>query len=321
MLLLGGDIGGTKTLLSLFETSDAGFTTLFSRRYSSGDYECFDDLMSDFMTQIGNQQIAALALGIAGPITVENGHSTARTTNLPWLIDSRALSKQTAIAKVLLINDFVAMAYGVTTLKDSDLITLQPGQVRANGHCMVLGAGTGLGVAQLISVKGQYHAIASEYGHSDFAAFDDDSAALSHHYISRLGHCSIEHVLSGPGIRHIFQFVCCNGDYPSSLAADSDAATIATCRDDIAAKKTMTILAAIYGSVAGNLALTNLAYGGVYLTGGVAAKNSEWLQSHAFIDAFHQKGKMSRLMPLFPVHIVTNEHCGLLGAAVAASRL
>jgi len=322
MLLIAGDIGGTKTLLSLFETTGDEFNTLYAHRFASGDYKNFDDLMTDFMDEIGTREIDALCLGVAGPVANEDGLITAQATNLPWLLNSRALSELTGISKINLINDFAAMGYGVTVLKKEDLITIQQSQPQTNSNCIVLGAGTGLGVAQLISVNRQHHVVASECGHSDFAAFDEDTSALSHHYIERLGHCSIEHVLSGPGISHIFQFVCNTGNYQSLLPLNSDAATIATsCNTDSAAEKTMQIFTSIYGSVAGNLALTNLAYGGVYLTGGVAAKNSDLLQTPAFIDAFHHKGKMSRLMPQFPVHIVTNEHCGLLGAAVAASRL
>ncbi|MBL4851897.1 MAG: glucokinase [Gammaproteobacteria bacterium] len=320
MLLIAGDIGGTKTLLSLFETTRHGFNTLYARRFVSTDYASFDDLAVDFMAEISTRNIEALCLGVAGPVDHSNGHSTATATNLPWSLDSRVLAKKMGVSKVSLINDFAAMAYGVTALSDDDLITLQQGTARRGGHCVVLGAGTGLGVAQLVSINKQYHVISSEAGHSGFAPFNDDTAALSQHYIHQFGSCSIETVLSGPGINHIFQFVCDTADGQTSLARDSNAATIAT-STDAAANKTMQLFASIYGSVAGNLALTNLAYGGVYLTGGVAAKNSELLQTAAFSDAFHHKGKMSRLMSRFPVHIVTNEHCGLLGAAVAASRL
>lgn len=322
MLLIAGDIGGTKTLLSLLETKGSGFNTLYSHRFASGDYKNFDDLMADFIAEMGTREVDALCLGVAGPVTNEDGHTTAHATNLPWILNSHALSSLTGIRKVSLINDFAAMGYGVTVLENEDLITIQKGQLESSGNCIVLGAGTGLGVAQLISVNDQHHVVASECGHSNFAAFDEDTVALSHHHIKQLGYCSIEHVLSGPGISHIFQFVCGTGNYKSVLPLNSDAATIARSGStDSAAKKTMQIFASIYGSVAGNLALINLAYGGVYLTGGVAAKNSELLQTPAFINAFHHKGKMSRLMPLFPVYIVTNEHCGLLGAAVAASRL
>ncbi len=322
MLFIAGDIGGTKTLLSLFEASDRGFHTLYAHCFTSADFDNFDDLISDFMAEIGTHDVAALCLGVAGPVKNHNGHFTAQATNLPWSLDSQALANKTGVAKISLINDFAAMGYGITTLTADDLITIQGDDAHSQGHCVVLGAGTGLGVAQLISINEQYHVIASEAGHSNFAAFDEDSSALSQYYLQQTGHCSIEHVLSGPGICHIFQFICSTGDYATSLAHNSDAATIATSiNSDGAANKTMQLFAAIYGSVAGNLALTNLAYGGIYLTGGVAAKNSELLQTTAFLDAFHHKGKMSKLMPQFPVHIVTNEHCGLLGAAVAASRL
>lgn len=322
MLLIAGDIGGTKTLLSLFETAQSGFKTLYARRFASADFDCFDALLAEFIAEIGTHDIDALCLGIAGPVSTEGDHSTAEATNLPWSLDSRVLSQATGIGKVGLINDFAAMGYGVTVLTEEDLITLQHGSPRQDDHCIVLGAGTGLGMAQLVSIKGEYHVIASECGHSDFAPFNTDTLALCQHYIHRAGRCSIEQVLSGPGITHIFQFVCDATDCRSNLPLDSDAAAIATARHhDAAAEKTMQLFAAIYGSVAGNLALTNLAYGGIYLTGGVAAKNSELLQSAPFIDAFLCKGKMSVLMPQFPLHIVTNEQCGLLGAAVAASRL
>ncbi len=321
MLLIAGDIGGTKTLLSLFETSSKGFKTLYAHRFASGDFPSFDAVVSEFISEVGTYDIEALCLGIAGPVNKNGDHYTAQATNLPWELDSHKLSTATGIKKIALINDFAAMGYGVTVMEEQDLITLQDGENHEDGHRMVLGAGTGLGVAQLISLNNQYHVVASEGGHSNFAPFDKDTAALSEYYIERNGYCSIEQVLSGPGITHIFQFVCDATDTQTSLPSDADAAAIATAESDTAASKTMQIFTSIYGSVAGNLALTNLAFGGVYLTGGVAAKNSQLLQSKTFIEAFQAKGKMSRLMPKFPVHIVTNEQCGLLGAAVAASRL
>ena len=141
MLLIAGDIGGTKTLLSLFEASDSGFKTLYAHRFVSASFDSFDDLISDFITEIGIRDVAALCLGVAGPVENHNGHFTAQATNLPWSLDSQALTNKTGVAKISLINDFAAMGYGITALADDDLVTIQGGEANGEGHCVVLGAG------------------------------------------------------------------------------------------------------------------------------------------------------------------------------------
>ncbi len=322
MLLVAGDIGGTKTLLSLYEKTGNQFDPLHSRRFNSGEYPTFDLVISEFIKEIDSNNISALCLGIAGPVTQQDNKYIAQATNLPWKIDSYVLSQATGISNIALINDFAAMGFGVSVMQEADLLTLQRGQPQQNTNRIVLGAGTGLGIAQLISVDNQFSIVASEGGHANFAPFDQTSAQLSQYFIDKIGYCSIEHVLSGPGITNIFEFITQHQGFDTSLDTHAEPATIANAyQSDEAARNTMDLFASIYGSVAGNLALTNLAFDGIYLTGGVAAKNSELLTKTPFIEAFHHKGKMSHLMPQFPIHIVTNEQCGLLGAAVAASRL
>lgn len=323
MQLIAGDIGGTKTLLQLMRFDESGFTRLHLHRFDSGAYPEFDAVISEFLQQLDDTTgISAMCFGVAGPIEQLDCSSSAKVTNLPWTLNTAQLSAQTGIKKIALINDFAAMAHGISVMTEADLITVQAGAARRDGHRFVLGAGTGLGGAQLIYVDDAFHVVPSEIGHTDFAAFDSDSVALSHYYIEQQGRCCIENLLSGPGIEHIFRFVLSTGLIDTSLARNSNAALIADAgATDPAAAKTMELFASIYGSVAGNLALTNLAFGGVFLTGGIAAKNAELLSSAAFLKSFHNKGKMHQLMPRFPVYIVSNQECGLLGAAVFASQL
>jgi len=195
---------------------------------------------------------------------------------------------------------------------------------------MVLGAGTGLGVAQLIWCGGHYEVIASQGGHVSFAPVDEQQAALLEHLRTRRDHVSYEHVLSGPGLAAIYEFILASDPTPEAPAMAAErrtqdpAAVIAQAalagRDEHA-RRALEMFADIYASQAGNLALINLAAGGVYLAGGIAPKILAALDTERFRRIFARKGPMAELLRDIPVSVILNAKAGLLGAVQAARRL
>ncbi len=327
MKVLAGDIGGTKTLLRVIEADGSGLKTLAELRYVSAEYAQFMPLVDDFLasTGIDGRSLAAACFGIAGPVDGRHAH----TTNLPWKIDADILARELKLDQVSLLNDFEAVGYGIDMLAQDDLLTLQPGQPRAQAMRAVLGAGTGLGVAMLVWEDDHYRVLPSEAGHTGFAPADALQLELLRWLMQREDPPCLEHVLSGHGLVNIFNFLCSyehaapgtalaqaldRGDRAASISAAALAGS------DPVAVQALDLFCALYGAIAGNLALSTLAYGGVYIAGGIAPKIVERLRDGAFIRAFNHKGKMTTLAQQMPVQVICNERVGLLGAAAVALR-
>lgn len=326
MRLLAADVGGTKTLLALAEAVDGRIELVQERRYDSGQYADFEAIVADFLARLPPEQRAVrrACFAVAGPVMSAGGSELARITNLSWRIDNRRLAQEFAFTAVYLINDFQAVGYGIEQLGDNDLVTLQAGRPRAAAPRVVLGAGTGLGTALLVWDGTQYHVLATEGGHVDFAPNGVRQQRLLAWLAQRHGHVSIERLLSGPGLVAIYEFLC--GEEPQRInpelvarlrtpeaaAAVSDYALI---HGDSLANEALALFVAVYGAHAGNLALLTLPYGGVYIAGGIAPRILPRLTDGGFVAAFNDKGRMAHLTADTPVAVVINPKVGLLGAA------
>jgi glucokinase len=345
-LLLAGDIGGTKTILRLVETKTTGsnseLVNLYEARYASAEFLDLVPLVRTFLdaaaTQLGNPpQPDKACFAVAGP--VEN--NTSSVTNLPWSLDGNRLQAELRISQVTLINDFEAIGYGILGLKEADLHCLQSGEPKAGAPTAVIGAGTGLGQGFLIRQGDRPLVFPSEGGHADFAPrseleFQLLKYLLEKHDIKRV---SVERVVSGQGITAIYQFLrdhhvanetpeiasqirLWESEIGRSEKTIDPAAVIAKAADegDRLSQQTMQMFVSAYGAEAGNLALKLLPYSGLYLAGGIAAKNLPLIESGIFLDAFLAKGRMSSLLKRIPVYIILNTEVGLIGAAVRASQ-
>jgi glucokinase len=299
MRIVAGDVGGTKTLLRL-----TGGEQPLERRYDSTSYSTFEAMLGEFLAESGPVDAACFAL--AGPVL--DGRATV--TNLGWTIDAGTLP----IPRVSLINDFTAIALGVPLLGDDDLLSLHAGQRDRSAPIAILGAGTGLGQALVVPAGGTFHALPTEGGHQDFAPQDEEQARLFLELHARYGHVSWERLLSGPGLVNIFTFLGGEELDPAEIAERADAG-------DAKAARAIAIFVDIYGAEAGNMALRVLARGGVFLAGGIAAKNVARFTDGRFVEAFLRKGRFRTLMTTIPVDLITNEQVGLIGAAEAARRL
>jgi len=331
MQLLCGDIGGTKTLLQRVTVEENGFRVLAEQRYPSADYQSFDTILAVFLADLPDRHtIAAACFGVAGPVTKHGTGQRAAITNLPWKMDSEQLATRFDLSRVSLINDFEAIAHGIAALTDNDFINLQTGDPVVHGNRMVIGAGTGLGVALMVWNDEDYLIIPTEGGHADFAPGSTEQLALADYLMSKQGRCSVEFVVSGPGLVNIFTYLAeANGQsgsdqYQKIMQAGDPAAAMASAADkgesDLA-RQAMELFVMAYGSQAGNFALTCLPMGGVYVAGGIAAKIIARLQGGGFITAFNAKGKMGSLMQRIPVQVITNPAVGLIGSRVYALKL
>jgi glucokinase len=339
--LLAGDIGGTKTILRLLNAAEP-LVPLHEARYASADFLDLVPMVRQFYSeaagQLGDQPTPERAcFAIAGPV-VDN---TCNVTNLSWLLTGDRLQTDLAIAQVTLINDFAAVGYGIDGLSEADLHCLQSAPVQPTAPIAILGAGTGLGECFVLGQGDRVQVFASEGGHTDFAPRSEIEFQLLKFIRNKFGltRVSVERVVSGQGIVTIYQFLRDRQDTTESDAvrtairtwekeAGQDEKTVdpgaviaqAAQAGDRLCEQTMQLFVEAYGAEAGNLALKLLPYGGLYIAGGIAAKNLALLTAGNFLHALTDKGRMRSLMEQVPVSIVLNPQVGLIGAALVAAR-
>lgn len=321
--LLAGDIGGTKTLLELCQYQDGKYTIIKAHSYASSAYANFELVVEDFLEEL-DLPIDSACFGVAGPVNKDReGRITASVTNLPWKLDSGAISDQLNTKNINIINDFQSVGYGLTALGSEDLFELQAGQPQAEGNLLVIGAGTGLGVAQLLCLDGQYQVMATEGGHAGFSPASELETELCKYLINQFGYSSLELVLSGPGLVNIYRFLAqyrsaeSGDEYMEIMKANDKAAAISSIADIDAqslAGQAMAIFVHIYGSHVGDFCLTTLPRGGAYIAGGIAPKILDHIRQGSFMEAFGNKGKMAGIMGSFPLNVVTNPKVGLIGS-------
>ena len=301
--VIAGDIGGTKTLLRCVGPSGE---VSAEQRFDSGRYATFDDLLREFIPLCA-QPVDSACFAVAGPVFA----SRAEVTNLRWLMEEGKLESAFAIPRVRLINDFYAVALGVPLLGPADLVSLQQGKRDRDAPIGILGAGTGLGEAAVTRHRDAWVVIPSEGGHADFAPQDEEQMRLLAFLQKKYGHVSWERVISGMGLENIYEFLTGRAADPAQIA---DLAQ----RGDEAGLHTFRIFVDVYGAEAGNMGLRLLARGGIFLAGGIAAKNRSFFTDGRFIDAFLRKGRFRDVLREMPVDLIVNEHVGVIGAAAMA---
>ena len=316
MNIIAADVGGTKTRLIYADVDKPG-KVLFEARYASGEFDSFEPLLETFINDSGSaaSQIESLTLALPGLVT----DSSARLTNLPWVIEKQSLKDAFGIKYVSFMNDFQASVLGTGQLQQKDQIVLNAGiskvaDLNDNATRVAVGAGTGLGVAWAQDDGSVTHAYDTEGGHIDFAPVDDTQIRLLQFLQNRHGHVSYERILSGDGLVSLYEF--CAGERGNEVQRDEITAewVNAQSQDNAAADNAMTLFVEIYGSYIGNIAMLFKPYGGIFITGGIAAKMVERMQSEEFINAFLNKGRMRTLVEQIAVYLVTDERIGVLGA-------
>jgi glucokinase len=321
MMLLAGDIGGTKTLLGLFEPFPVRPRPIMVRSYVTSGNDDLPAMIFAFMQDVGvgDGKISSACFGVAGPVIDE----TAQLTNVPWRVDARRVSMSFNIRRVTLLNDLEAMAYAVPVLDDSELHVLQEGMTVPGGNMALIAAGTGLGEALLHNIGGRLVPSASEGGHADFAARTEREIGLLRSLTARHGRVDVERIVSGRGLLNVHRelhAMPCAADveleHPDAAAHISAAALAGTCP---ACVDTLDLFVEAYAAEAGNLALRTVATGGVYISGGIAPKILPALTTGTFMKVFCAKPPLETLLAAMPVKVVLNPESALVGSAVFAA--
>ena len=323
-MLLAGDIGGTKTLLGLFDSAPARPRPIAVRSFGTLDYDNLQTMIAAFLIDADADAsapgaVTAACFGVAGPVIDE----AAELTNVPWHVDARQVAAAFGFRRVSLLNDLEAMAYGVTVLRESEVHVLQEGEALRGGNIALIAAGTGLGQALLHNMDGRFVPSASEGGHADFAARTEREITLVRDLTARYGRADVEHVVSGRGFFNLHPIAhdapCVAGvdlHDPDAPAVISAAALDRRCPGCVA---TLDMFVEAYGAESGNLALRTVSTGGLFVGGGIAPKILPALTTGVFMRAFLAKPPLDAMLAAMPVKVILNAQAGLLGAAVFAA--
>ena len=328
--VLAGDVGGTKTNLALYALyaveGRKGLSLVREASFPSAHYTGLEEVIADFRYKAADKSIAAGAFGIAGPVL----DGTVEATNLPWKVEAPGIRRAIGGGQVRLMNDLEATAYGVLFLPADEVRILNTGKLR-RGNCAVIAAGTGLGQAFLFWDGQRHMPAATEGGHVDFSPRDEKEVELLHFLRKQYnGRVSCERILSGPGLVSIFNFLHQVLQRPvaetlrarlqteDAAAVIGEAGVAGTCQTCVEAVE---MFVSLYGAQAGNLALTVMSIGGVYIGGGIVTKLLPKMTAGLFMRSFMDKGRFSRLLQDMPVRIILNPKAAQVGAAHAAREL
>ncbi len=323
--LLAGDIGGTKTNIGLFVPGKTGPHLVTMQTYASKKARGLEEILKHFVREHSFTPASA-AFGIAGPVI--NGQS--RTTNLPWVVSEATIKNHFGWNRVALVNDLTATAMSVPFLDNNQICSLNQAKTEKHGTIGIVASGTGLGEASLVYHNNKYVPVPSEGGHVDFAPTTRKQISLWHYLHRQFGHVSVERAVSGQGMVNIYQWLKGTERYhePEWLKRDMetmDPAEVIT-KAALANGPSLCTLAldhfiSILGAVCGNLALTVMATGGIYLAGGIPPKILPYLKKDIFMKAFTNKGRFSKLLKKIPVKVILDSRAPLIGAAIYAEEM
>ena len=319
-MILAGEIGATHTRLAAFETEGNQLQCAVEKTYMSQQHDGLAGILADFIRTEGIP-VHSACFGVAGPVRA----GRSKISNLPWVLDAREIAKQLKLNSVGLLNDMEAYAYGIDGLESKDFITLSEGAEGAEGNRAVISAKTGLGMAGLYWDGFRHHPFACEGGHADFAPRNDLQMELLAHLQKKYGRISCERILSGPGIKNIYDFLrdTHKAEEPEWLRTQMSAAPdppalisqmALEARSEIC-DQTLSIFVSVFGAETGNCALNFMSTGGIFIGGSIAAKIIRKMNDPVFLESFLDKGRMGTILKDMPVKIVANDDSGMIGAA------
>lgn len=323
---MAADVGGTKTAIGLLSGPPWSLDATRARRLENAGYRDFDDLLGHVVRD-SQARPDVVCIAAAGPVM----DGRVSMTNLSWNLDAERIADVTGARAVRLLNDLEATALGCLAVPDEARQTIQAGDPPSDGrHVVTIAPGTGLGEAILCWDGEHHHPVASEGGHVDFAPLGKLQSRLLEWLAARHGHVSYERVLSGPGLASLYEFLRETGAAPESdrvraaiTAGDAPAVISreALHGDDALCRATLDVFVRVLGAKAGNLALQALAFGGVFVAGGITAHIAPALADGRFQSAFLDKGRHRHVLERMPVTLILDPDTAWLGAASFAARL
>lgn len=311
MTRLIGDIGGTNTRLALV---DEGTCWTHMQTWCNEEFDALETIIETYMRDRKARPEAA-AFAVAGPVRGDR----ARLTNRGWTIDAEQLAKRFSLEHCRVVNDFSSVALGIPALADTDLEQVGGDRTESAAPVAILGPGTGLGVGGIVpdSDGDGGRVLVTEGGHITLAAADDRQSAILERLRRRFGHVSAERAVSGQGLENLYRAL---GEIEGKDVGILDAAAIgkaALSGGDAIAAEALSQFFRFLGAVAGDLALSYGAFGGVYVAGGIVPRYREAFRASGFRDSFEAKGRMSGYVESIPAYLILHDEVELLGLAAS----
>jgi glucokinase len=305
---LVGDVGATNARFALVRRDG---TLTDARNYIVSEYPTLLEAIEAFLSREAMRWPTRAALAVASPISGD----TVTLTNHPWSFSREALRQSLKLERLRVVNDFAANAISIPCLSANDLQPVGGGDPAPSAPIGVIGPGSGLGVSGLIPAPSGWTALQSEGGHVTMAPVDDRESRVLEILRKRYGHVSAERVLSGPGLSNLYDALrslsgTATSSRPSAWISDPN-----TWDEDSVAREATAMFCAMLGSVAGNLALTLGAQGGIYIAGGIVPKLGAFFAASDFRERFESKGRFRDYLAQIPTYVITHPAPALLGAA------
>jgi glucokinase len=324
-IVLAGDIGGTKTNLGLFSVGRRRPELIRMASFHSAEASGLSEMLHRFLGDGNESAIASTCFGVAGPVV----QGRCKITNLTWEVSEQEIRDEFRFSRVKVINDLTATGYGVTVLEASEKLTLNEGASDSNGAVGLVAPGTGLGVAILTPREGRLQPWPSEGGHVDFAPRNEREVSLWRRLSKNEDHVSVERLVSGPGLHAIYSWLKEFEEYEEPpwlserMKSGDPSAVISEAALNGEAPvcvEALNMFISMLGATCGNLALTALTTGGLYLGGGIPPKIIPKLVTGLFMEAFTDKGRFKSILSRMPVNVILNDKIALMGAAVCAGQ-
>ncbi len=305
---LVADVGGTNTRIA--RARGPALLPDSVHRYRNADHPDFESLLEHHFAAAGRDACRMACVAVAGP--VENG--VAELTNVDWRIDTSGLARATGASKVVLLNDLQATGFALGHIAPSHVREIVPQSAAGGGATqLVIGIGTGFNAAVVHYLASGRYVAAAEAGHVNMPVDSDADLRLARFIEAGNGFADVEDVLSGRGIENIHAWLGYREEATSRMSAGDIVQALAS--SDPRAEATGRVFVRMLGVTAGNLALTTLPFGGIFLAGGVSRAVAPYLDDLGFVDAFHDKGRFSGFMKGFGVSVIEDEYATLTGCA------
>lgn len=304
MQYLIADVGGTNTRVALAHDGILQIDSI--QRYRNADQLGVAEILIDYLhTHAAGTHPSAVCIDVAGPV----GEAQGQLTNLDWTVTTDQLCKVSGAQRGAIINDMQAQGLALSHLPAEAFRSVIKGTAQS-GNRIVVNVGTGFNSAVVLGDGPKLTVPGSETGHVNLPVPSPEIFELHQYLAGRFGFASAEEVLSGRGLSHVYAFLA---KHSSSEALASSQHIIENLDNDPLAVKSIAILLEVFGCVCGNLALTHLPFGGIYLVGGVAQALADHYPGSPFHSAFAAKGRFTEFMSQFSVHLVQDDHAALAG--------
>ena len=305
---LVADIGGTNARFAIANLETLSLSDI--RTFPTAEHATLADAIRAYLKD-APETVAHAGLAVAAPLRED----TVKFTNAAWTFKQSTLAKEAGLEAAYVFNDFEAQAYALPVLSADELHSLHGGKAVENAPKVVLGPGTGLGVAGLVRSPSGWVPVPGEGGHQTFPAENERELALLERMRVGLERLSVERVLSGPGLADLYRAIAASYGFSDAGLSPAKVEQLAIGGEDERAVEALNFFVQWLGRFAGDMALVFGARGGVYLGGGIAPKMLSRLEQDDFRQAFERKGRMSPYVEAIPIHVIVSDYPGLKGAA------